>query len=181
MTEIIRNGGLTTFSSALDSSTPRTDRPSNPNDLRNGVAPPFLARWNRPLLGQVSSAILVLLALVACGKGDGAAGGAGGGNPRDAVIAAWKKGGLTPSPLTAATVDVGKDCQSGTVGAIDVLLCVFPSADEAKAAEEAGLAWVGNTTGAAKVSGAVLIGVADRRKSDPSGRTINQLLKLAPN
>ena len=99
---------------------------------------------------------------------------------RDAVIEAWKKGGLTPSPMTAATVTVGKDCQSGTVGAVDVLLCVFPSAAEAKAAEDAGLGWVGEATGASQAYGSVLISVADRRKSDPSGRTINQMMKLAP-
>jgi hypothetical protein len=122
---------------------------------------------------------MLVVVLAACGKGDGAA--TAGGNPRDNVVAAWKKGGLTPSPLTAATVSVGKDCQSGTVGAIDVLLCVYPTAADAKAAEDAGLAWVADTTGAAKASGTVLIAVADRRKSDPSGRTINQLLKLAPN
>jgi hypothetical protein len=126
-------------------------------------------------------ATLVLILAAACGKGDGAAGGPGGGGPRDTVIAAWKKGGLTPSPLTAASVPVGKDCQSGTVGAIDVLLCVYPTAADAKAAEDAGLTWVGDTTGAAKASGTVLIAIADRRKSDPSGRTINQLMKLAPN
>jgi len=124
------------------------------------------------------AALALVVGAFACGKGDGAA---AGGNPRDAVVAAWKKGGLTPSPLTASTVTVGKDCESGTVGAIDVLLCVYPTAADAKAAEEAGLAWVADTTGAARVSGTVLIAVADRRKSDPSGRTINQLLKLAPN
>ena len=51
---------------------------------------------------------------------------------------------------------------------------------EAKAAEDAGLVWVGETTGAAQARGTLLIAAADRRKSDPSGRTINQLMKLAP-
>lgn len=102
-----------------------------------------------------------------------------GNAARDNVIEAWKKGGLQPSPMTAATVDVGKDCQSGTVGAIEVLLCVYPSEADAKAAEEPGLAWVGAATGAAQARGTVLIAAADRRKSDPSGRTINQMMKLA--
>lgn len=118
-----------------------------------------------------------VLVVAACGKGDGAA---GGGGPRDAVIAAWKTGGLTPSAFTAASVSVGKDCQSGTVGAIDVLLCVYPTAEEAKAAADNGYAWVGEGTGTVQASGTVLIAIADRRKSDPSGRTINQLMKLAP-
>ncbi|MDB4962737.1 MAG: putative lipoprotein [Myxococcales bacterium] len=117
---------------------------------------------------------ILLVGVLACDKG-GAAGGS-----RDEIIAAWKKGGLSPSAMTPATVPVGKDCQSGTVGAIDVLLCVYPSAADAKAAEESGLAWVGDTTGAAQANGSVLIAIADRRKSDPTGRTINQLMKLAP-
>ncbi len=128
-------------------------------------------------------AVLLLLAVAACGKSDGSTGlgGAGGDDgPRTDVLDAWKKGGLTPSPLTAATVAVGKDCQSGTVGAVDVLLCVYPTAADAKAAEDAGLTWVGDSTGASQASGSVLIVVADRRKSDPSGRTINQMMKLAP-
>ena len=135
-------------------------------------------------------ALLLLVAIAACSKSDGAPGDNGKAmaapfegtddGPRGDVIAAWKKGGLTPSPLTPAQVPVGKDCQTGTVGAVDVLLCVFPSNAEAKAAEDAGLGWVGDTTGAAQASGKVLIAVADRRKADPSGRTINQMLKLAP-
>jgi len=120
---------------------------------------------------------LVLLAASACGKGGG---GASGGGARDAVIDAWKKGGLEPSPFTAAQTPVGKDCTSGTVNKVDVLICTFPSADEAKKAQDAGYAWVGDTTGAVQVKGSLVIAVADRRKADPSGRTINQLIKLAP-
>ena len=120
--------------------------------------------------------VFVILAIAGCGNGAGPTGNAA----RDAVIEAWKKGGLTPSPMTPATVAFAKDCQSGTVGAVDVLVCVFPSAAEAKAAEDAGLGWVGDTTGASQARGAALIVVADRRKSDPSGRTINQMMKLAP-
>ena len=133
--------------------------------------------------------LVLVLALAACSKSDGGAastgigsntpGGAASG-PREALLDAWKKGGLTPSPLTAATVPVGKDCQSGTVGALDVLLCVFPSKAEAKLAEDAGLGWVGDATGASQAAGPVLVVVADRRKGDPSGRTINQMMKLAP-
>jgi len=125
------------------------------------------------LLALLTSAAVLA---TACDKDGGAP-----SDPRARVVDAWKKGGLTPSALTAATVPVGKDCQSGTVGAIDVLLCVYPSPEEAKAAEEPGLAWVGDTTGAAQAHGTVLVGIADRKKSDPSGRTINQLMKLARN
>jgi hypothetical protein len=60
------------------------------------------------------------------------------------------------------------------------LLCVYPSPEAAKAAEEPGLAWVGEATGAVTTSGTVLVAVVDRRKTEPSGKTINQLLKLTP-
>ncbi|HEY0991866.1 MAG TPA: hypothetical protein VGD80_32670, partial [Kofleriaceae bacterium] len=74
----------------------------------------------------------------------------------------------------------GKDCQSGTIEGIDVLLCNFGSADEARAAEDGGLAWVGQATGASQAHGAALVVLADRKKADPNGRTINRLMKLAP-
>lgn len=121
--------------------------------------------------------MIFLLALVACSK-DG--GKAGGGSRRDAVIEAWKAAKLTPSALTPATVSFGKDCQSGTIEGLDVLLCNFASAAEAKAVEDPGLTWIGEATGASQAHGALLIVLADRRKADPSGRTINRLMKLAP-
>lgn len=104
-----------------------------------------------------------------------------GASSRDGVVAAWKKGGLEPSPLTAAKTDIGKDCVSGTVNKVDVLVCTFGNAKDAKDAEDKGLEWVGDNTGAAKAQGEMLIVVADRRKADPSGRTINQLLTLPAN
>jgi len=121
--------------------------------------------------------IIGMLSLVACGKGDGdkAAGGA-----RDAVINAWKAEKLTVSALTPATVTFAKDCQGGTVEGVDILLCNFPTPAEAKAAEDQGRTWIGQATGASQVSGAALVVIADRKKTDPSGRTINRLMKLAP-
>lgn len=116
---------------------------------------------------------LVFVALVACDKAEAPSGASG----RDSIIEGWKKKGLQASAMTKAEVSVGKDCQSGTVGGIDVLLCVFPTEAEAKAAEELGLAWVGDTTGASQAKGSILIVIADRKKADPSGRTINQMMK----
>lgn len=117
--------------------------------------------------------LLVAIAIVGCSKD-----GAKGATSRDGVVAAWKKGGLEPSPLTTAKTEVGKDCASGTVNKIDVLVCTFASDKEAKEAEDKGLAWVGDNTGASKAQGEMLIVVADRRKVDPSGRTLNQLITL---
>jgi len=118
-------------------------------------------------------AVALVAALAACG-GDKSS------SPRDAVIEAWKADKLAPPALTAAQVSFGKDCQGGTIEGIDVMLCNFPSPAEANAAEDAGLAWVGQATGASQARGAALIVLADRKKADPNGRTINRLLKLAP-
>ena len=122
------------------------------------------------------TAVWIALACAACGKGGGAASGG-----KDAVIAAWKQGGLEPSAFTPAQSPVGKDCASGTVNKVDVLICTFASPEEAKQAADAGLQWVGDTTGASRAKGALVIAASDRRKADPSGRTINQLFKLAGN
>jgi hypothetical protein len=113
-----------------------------------------------------------LLVLAACDEAKPA-----GASGRTSIIEGWKKKGLTTSAFTSAQVAVGKDCQSGTVSGVDVLVCVFPSEDEAKKAEDAGLAWVGDTTGAAQAKGSILVVIADRKKADPSGRTINQMMK----
>lgn len=152
----------------------------------------------RPLLFVVVPGLLGLA--VACGGDDKPA-----PTPRDAVLEAWKADKLIPSAMTPATVAFAKDCLAGSIegsdersegsagagspgGAagkaprgIELLLCSFPTPAEAKAAEGPGLAWVGAATGASQARGAVLIVIADRQKADPSGRTINRLLKLAPN
>jgi hypothetical protein len=116
--------------------------------------------------------LITIVAAAACSK-------AKGPSSRDGVIAAWKKGGLQPSAFTAAQhPDIGKDCASGTVNNLDVLVCTYSTAQDAKAAEDAGLKWVGDTTGASRAQGETLIVVADRKKADPSGRTINQVVTL---
>ena len=119
--------------------------------------------------------VLALAAAVGCSKDKK------GPSSKDGVIAAWKKGGLEPSAFAAAKTDVGKDCSSGTVNKVDVLLCSFGSEKEAKEAEDKGLQWVGDTTGASQAQGAILIVAADRKKADVSGKTINQLLTLPAN
>lgn len=135
--------------------------------------------------------VLLLGLLVACGKesDDGAAGKAAAAAPaaapddakdRQVVLAAWKKAGLEPSAMTPAQVAFGSDCKSGTVSGVDVLVCVYPSPDQARAAEQAGYGWVGEATGISLARGSVLVAAADRRKTDPSGRTINQLARTAP-
>jgi hypothetical protein len=117
-------------------------------------------------------AVLVLAVVAACGK-------AGPAEPssRDALVAAWKQAGLQPGDFKPTQLPIGKDCQLGAVNNVDVMVCSFASADEANAAQDAALQWVGDTTGAAQAHGALVIAVADRKKADPSGKTINAILK----
>ena len=117
------------------------------------------------------SLLLIAIACFACSKD-------GGATSRDGVVAAWKKGGLAPGELKAAKVDFGGDCATGTVSKLDVLVCTFKTEKEAKDAEDAGLKWVGDYTGASKAQGEMLIVVADRKKVDPHGKVINQVVTL---
>jgi hypothetical protein len=119
--------------------------------------------------------LIAFVALAACSGERSVA------TPRDAVLEAWKADKLAPSALAAQTVAFGKDCQGGAVEGIEILVCNYPSPAEAKAAEDAGLGWVGQATGASQARGAALVVLADRKKADPSGKTMNRLLKLAPN
>jgi hypothetical protein len=115
--------------------------------------------------------MFIAMLLVACSKKSGP-------SSRDGENDARKMGGLLKSEFRTAQSDIGKDCASGTVNKLDVLVCVYSSAKDAKAAEDAGLKWVGDTTGASRAQGETLIVVADRPKSDPNGKTINQIVTL---
>lgn len=134
----------------------------------------------------------VLVGVPACSKDEG--GSAGGdtsgaktteeakplSDAKKSLVEAWKKAGLTPAEMTAATGAFGKDCNSTTINKLEVVVCELPSADEAKKAEAQGLEWVGTTTGAAWTAGPLVIAVADRKKADATGKTINQLMKSTP-
>ena len=129
--------------------------------------------------------LVVIARVAACSKDDAGSSSdnmpaAAKAGPRDAVLDAWKTGGLALSAFAPETTPVGSDCARGKVGALDVLVCAYASPDAAKTAEAAAYRWVGDTTGSAQARGSVLIAVADRAKSDPNGKTINQLMKLAP-
>lgn len=115
---------------------------------------------------------LIVLALAGCSSTPS--------DPRADLVAKWKEGGITAGALEPIDVGFGADCKQTTVKALEVLLCSYQSEAAAKAAEEPALGWIGEATGAAKASGKVLVAVVDRRKTDPSGKTINQLLKLTP-
>jgi hypothetical protein len=120
--------------------------------------------------------LVLAFALVACSKSQPA-----GPMARDAVINAWKNGGLETTEFATTSSPVGKDCSIGTVGKLDVLVCTYASADEAKQAANLGYQWVGDTSGKSEARGAAVIAVADRHKLDLHGKTMNQIYKLAPN
>jgi hypothetical protein len=133
--------------------------------------------------------VLVLFAAACGGKDDSAGGGDTTAKPtekpavseaKQSLVDAWKKAGLTPGELAPAEKGFGKDCNSTTVNKVEVVVCEFGNADEAKKAEAPGLEWVGTTTGAAWSAGPLVIAVADRKKADAGGKTINQLMKSTP-
>lgn len=126
-------------------------------------------------------ALALAVAVSGCSKDDAAAGTGKGPPPDDdALVAKWKQAGLEVSPLTdvdAATYGATK-CRGGTVGGVDVTLCSYDSGEDAAAAQDAALAVLeksGVTTASAIPRGKSLLVVSDKRKSDPSGRTINAI------
>jgi hypothetical protein len=116
-----------------------------------------------------------------CSKDDAAAGTGKGPAPADdALIAKWKKAGLEVSPFTDADAAAyaANKCRAGTVSGVDVVVCSYDSGEDAIAAEDTALAVLeksGVTTGSAIPRGKSLLVVLDKRKRDPSGRTINAI------
>jgi len=86
----------------------------------------------------------------------------------------WERN-LSPWDMAAGQIIVRE--AGGTVSGIDVVLCGYADAKAAQAAEAAGVAAVGETTGTSLSRDTLLLVVADRRKADPAGRTINQITK----
>ena len=124
---------------------------------------------------------LCVLVLVACSKDDGTGRGETGGElTRDKLVAIWKKGGLEVSAMTAANVAAGKDCQTGVVNNVaEVLVCQYATVEEANAAVQKGYDWAGAATAISQAAGKLLVAAVDRRKAEPSGKTINQIQKLS--
>lgn len=122
------------------------------------------------------AAIGLALALAACGKDAKSNPGAPGDDP---MIAAWKKAGLEVSAFTDADGKKyqAQSCRAGTVAGVDVVLCRYDTGEDAKAAESVGLAAVGDATGASLAHGSRLLVVADRRKADPTGRSIDAITR----
>lgn len=131
----------------------------------------------RIVLSLVAALVLVL---AACSEDKAQAAGKGPAPDDDALIAAWKKAGLEVSPFTNADAAPysAQTCRAGTVGGVDVTICSYDTGEDAAAAEDPALALLekgGATTASALVRGKKLLVVVDKRKADPSGRSINAI------
>lgn len=132
------------------------------------------------LAAGVALAALAALAL-ACGDEQAQAGpGQGPAPDDDALFGAWKQAGLEVSAFTDADParHQAASCRAGTVGGVEVVVCSYASAEAAAAAQEPALARLeqgGTTTASALARGSRLLVVDDKRKADPSGRTIHAI------
>jgi hypothetical protein len=94
------------------------------------------------------------------------------------AVTSWRDQGLEASTFSeVGTSELGQKCRVGVVAGLDVTVCEFGDAAQAKTAEEKGLTIVGEATGAAISHGNLLLVVADRRKADPDGKKLNQVTK----
>ncbi len=122
--------------------------------------------------------VVVLLASRGCGddKDKGGATPASFGDLEDG----WKAAGLSPggfAPIDGQALGNGQ-CKAGAVNGLDVTVCEYAGPELAQVAKPSGLAVIGAATGAAIVSGKRMLVVADRKKADPSGRSIDKIIKV---
>jgi len=129
-------------------------------------------RWlRRGLLG------LALLAL-AVGCGDDESSGTGASVKE--VLTAWSEAGFDIEALKPLEEHgFGKaTCRQGPIDGVETTLCLYENEGAASVERSAGLAKVGEATGAALVRGRMMLVVADRDKADPDGKTINKLTRI---
>ena len=118
--------------------------------------------------------LVILLASRGCGDKKSS------DDPTASLTDAWKKAGLDPggfAPIDGQKLGNGT-CKSGAVNGLDVTVCKYKGPEQAAQARKAALASIGSTTGAAIVEGPQLLVVADRKSTDPSGRSIDKLIKV---
>ena len=96
---------------------------------------------------------------------------------QDGMLDKWKSAGLEVSAFapTDGAAYGGGSCQAGQVAGLETTLCQHADATQAGAVREQALKKVGNVTGYALVNDRWLLVVADRKKVDPSGKTMNLL------
>lgn len=124
----------------------------------------------RTITNTLAAALLPLAFVAGCEKEAGTVG---------AIETAWIQAELAPEGWEAAEVGgLGEaSCKQGTIRGLEVVLCRYDSADAAAAAQPAGRALIGKTTGAALAEGEFLLVVADRDKADPHGKVLNQIAR----
>ena len=127
--------------------------------------------------------VVVLLAGRSCGDDNKDKAAAGGGPPPasfDDLENGWKAAGLTPGGFAAVDgQSLGNgQCKAGAVNGLDVTVCEYAGPELAESAKPLGLAAVGGSTGATVVAGKRLLVVADHKKADPSGRSIDKIIKV---
>ncbi len=138
------------------------------------------------LIQALTAALAAALALPGCGddneaRAAGAAMAAAHVPPAiDGTLARWKQAGLTVSAFDDAdgVKYGGGACKAGSVSGVDTVVCLHADDAAAAAAVDAARAAVGLTDGLAVAHGRLVLVMADRRKADPQGRTINQASKL---
>jgi hypothetical protein len=129
---------------------------------------------------SAAGAVCALLLFAGCGEDQAQASGKGPAPDDEALIAAWKKAGLEVSAFTTADAAPysAQACRAGTVGGIDVTVCSYDTGEDAAAAQDPTLALLEKTgapTASAIPRGKSLLIVSDKRKADPSGRTIQAI------
>jgi len=125
-------------------------------------------------------AALLLLLFAACSEDKAQSKSKGPAPDDDALIAAWKKAGLEVSAFSDADAAAysAQSCRAGTVGGVDVTVCSYDTGEDAAAAQDPALTLLekgGATTASALARGKKLLVVVDKRKADPSGRSINAI------
>jgi serine/threonine protein kinase len=127
--------------------------------------------------------LLVVILLASRGCGDDKKEKKGPGEAANTVAdleEGWKNAGLSPggfAPIDGQSLGNGQ-CSAGAVNGLDVTVCGYASPELASASRGAGLAQVGSATGAAVIAGQRMLVVADRKKADASGRSIDKLIKV---
>src|SRR6266540_2828889 len=145
--------------------------------------------------GAVMVAMAAWLTASSCGKKRGGGGatspGAGSasaplhvdGTPHtDAVVGALRGAGLATDGFTVRVpVPYGASfCEEGRVDAIDTVVCEFRDADSLARGKTALVeSWGrdGGQTGVAFASKLTLIGLVDRARHDPNGKTISRAVE----
>ncbi len=94
------------------------------------------------------------------------------------VVAAFDKAGWKASAL--GPMEPGKmsaqSCVGGTLAGLDAMLCEYGAAEAVLRGKKAAETWVGNAvTGVALSNGRTVLALADRTRSDPTGKSIHEI------